>query len=353
MTNHSKYSPSASKIWLNCTGQLGLKNELIDKKIIPAYSTSAAAEEGTLAHEFAELLLKGDDVFIADEEMRKYVQEYVDYVNSLLSEKSFYRFEVQVKFDEYATEGFGTVDALVFKDKTAHVIDFKYGKNVFVSAENNTQLLCYALAVHQMYGSILDIKQYCLHVVQPRMDNISTFLVNKEDLLAFGEKVKAASKAIESKQVTFSPNKSTCLFCECKPHCKALLKHSQEITKLSFKDLTKPSSHVAFEKLTDDDMKNIIKNKSLIESFIKSVYDKVYSLLSEGHEVADLALKESRSMRKYTENAEGVLHSLLNDDAFNKKLISVGEAEKRLGKKTFDELGITIKETYYKITSSS
>lgn len=78
--SHAKLSPSAAVRWLTCPGSIRLSADIPD-------TSSPAAEEGTLAHELGELaLLEGVDT--ADvagdypQEMREYIQGYVDYVRS-------------------------------------------------------------------------------------------------------------------------------------------------------------------------------------------------------------------------------------------------------------------------------
>lgn len=75
---HSRYfSPSAAHRWLHCPGSAILNAGAEDV-------SSAAAEEGTLAHEIAATALTDGIVEHDDVEMVDYVRVYVDHVNRLV-----------------------------------------------------------------------------------------------------------------------------------------------------------------------------------------------------------------------------------------------------------------------------
>ena len=69
--------------------------------------------------------------------------------------------------------GFGTADCILIGGDTLHVIDFKYGKGVSVSAEENLQMILYALGAYEACRILYPIETVKLSIVQPRIDNIS------------------------------------------------------------------------------------------------------------------------------------------------------------------------------------
>ena len=166
---HSIFSPSASKMWLTCPGSL-IPNLLADNP------TNHAAAEGTVAHGVAEEWLKsgrkprhmiGKIETISDKlgnsfdieitpEMIGYVQEYVDYVNSLDGEKHI---EIRVDLSDFTpidNQG-GTADCINFDGDVLRIVDFKYGQGVHVDAFENTQMQTYALGAHAKYGHLVSI----------------------------------------------------------------------------------------------------------------------------------------------------------------------------------------------------
>ena len=96
---------------------------------------------------------------------------------------------------------FGTGDCVIVSDGLLHIIDYKHGLGVLVSAEKNSQLSCYALGALDLFDGIYDIAQVSLTIYQPRRENVSTYTMSREDLLAWAETVlaPAAKLAYEGK----------------------------------------------------------------------------------------------------------------------------------------------------------
>lgn len=170
---HAFLSCSSSDRWLNCTVAPSLEAKHKDE-------SSPFAAEGTLAHELAERCLragraaaeiKGD----YPAEMRDYVQTYVDYVLSIKGELLV---EQRLDISRWVPDCFGTSDAVVLLDGVCHIIDLKYGKGVKVFAEQNTQLMLYALGAYDAYDSIYGpLTDFEIHIVQPRLDHIDSWRI--------------------------------------------------------------------------------------------------------------------------------------------------------------------------------
>lgn len=192
---HALLSASSAHRWLACTPSAKLEEQFPDTE-------SEAAAEGTLAHELAEMKVRNyffpkefgkrklnnavkklsEDV-LWKSEMQGYTDDYLDYIKTTaLSLKSMpsVRIEQRVYFKEYTLadpedkiEGSGIADCILLYGDTVHVIDFKYGKGVPVSAEKNPQLMLYALGAYQAYRMLYPISKAKLTIVQPRLDSIS------------------------------------------------------------------------------------------------------------------------------------------------------------------------------------
>lgn len=199
-TSHALLSASLSSRWLHCTPAPRLEEKFGIK------TESTYAQEGTLAHAFCALYLEHDilrkitDKQFNDEmerlmsselfteDMLNYVDQYVEYctneyMEALAHEKQASMF-VEQKLDlrEFIPEGFGTADCCVISDDVLEVIDFKYGMGVPVYADWNSQLMLYGLGALQIFSGIYDIKEILLTIVQPRIDNISSFQISVEEL---------------------------------------------------------------------------------------------------------------------------------------------------------------------------
>lgn len=82
--------------------------------------------------------------------------------------------EQRVDFSRWVEQGFGTSDAILISDGTMHVIDYKHGLGILVSAEDNPQMKCYALGALELFDDIYDIDTVSMTIYQPRRQNIST-----------------------------------------------------------------------------------------------------------------------------------------------------------------------------------
>ena len=178
-SRHALLGPSSSHRWLACPPSARLEEQFPD-------TTSSYAEEGTLAHSYAErklnALLRGEsvsrDTEVSDE-MWDCTDAYRDFVEEELNaikaecDGAHLLVEQELDFADYVPEGFGTSDAVIVSDKTLEVIDFKYGKGVPVSAENNPQLRLYALGAYIALSSLYDFTEVKMAIFQPPLQGPS------------------------------------------------------------------------------------------------------------------------------------------------------------------------------------
>jgi len=331
---HAKLSPSSAHRWLNCPASVraceGIPN-----------TGSAAALEGSIAHELADVVLKGERRSAADyvgsklevypdhkitNEMADYVQEYVEYVRNLGGDQ-FY--EVSVDYSHFVPDGFGTSDAVVLVGQTLYVIDLKYGKGVQVFAEENEQAQLYALGALNDFD-YLDIQNVVCVIVQPRLDHIDEWQTTPEALYKFGEYAsQKAEEAIDGTTKRVAGEKQ-CKFCPAKPTCFALKKLTEDTILTIFEDMdVKP-----LETLGDDQLRRAIENKKLIISWLDAVESLVTERLNNGEQFEGFKLVAGRSLRQWFKESatEIFLVGELGDQAYNKKILSPAQAEKALGK---------------------
>ena len=330
---HAKLSASGSHRWLNCTGSVKAEQDY------PTGGSSIFAQEGTRAHELADICLKSGkpatdyvgstiEDGVVDVEMADYVQQYVDYVQSFKGD-AFY--EQRVEFTDWVAGGFGTSDAIVVEPdgKTVHVIDLKYGKGVAVDAEENTQGILYALGVYQDYKFIYDeLDTFVIHIYQPRIGNFSRWSVSVPDLLNWGEWIAQQAETALTDDAPRTPGEKQCNWCAHKACCVELKQYMHDVIAADFDDLTSP------DKLSKSDLVNIHTHKSMITGWLDAVDKKITTEMLDGEKYPDLKLVAGRSLRKWSneKDAETKLVELLDQDAYNKKLLSVAQAEKALGK---------------------
>jgi hypothetical protein len=335
MSAHAKLGASGSHRWAACPGSVKAEEGIQERR-------SAFADEGTAAHELAELVLSqgGDcqhwvgralienNAHTVDREMADYVQVYVDYVKSI---KGRHEYEQRVEFTDWVPDGFGTADALVLQDTTLYVIDLKYGKGVPVSAFENTQGILYALGAAADYEFLRDIQTVIIVIVQPRIDSISEWSINKEELLRWGEWLSERASAALAEDAPRVAGEKQCRFCRAKPTCAQLLRVTHEVIATDFDNLAQIANP---DTLTARQLKKALDNKALIVSWFDAVEQHAFDLLDSGKSFPGYKLVAGRSLRQWADeaSAEQTLVDLLAEEAYEKKLLSVAKAEKVLGK---------------------
>jgi len=327
---HAKLSPSAAERWMSCPGSIRLSEGIKDV-------SSSYAEEGTLAHKIAEeCLTKGlsiADIKDCDEDMRHHIGHYLTYVYEVMDGKTPYA-EVRLDLGDWIANGFGTADVVGIRNTTLVIIDLKYGIGK-VSAIDNPQLKLYALGALAK-ASKYKITDVELHIAQPRINNWSKYIMSPSELLEFGEDVKVKAELCFTDNAPLNPSEKACQWCRAKATCPALYEHNVKIVGDDFKPLSP-------ERMTDAQLKLVLDNKVLIEKWLKSVEGHVFDMLKEGGTFEGYKVVAGRSVRSWAANAEEVLVKMLGNDAYERKLIGITTAEKVIGKKHLNELGITLK----------
>jgi hypothetical protein len=334
MTKHAKLSASGAHRWLECLGSVEAEKSLPN-------TTSFAADEGTAAHELAEIVLESGgncqelignfliemNEFVVTQEMADYVQQYVDYVTAQ-GGTQFY--EERVDFSEWVPEGFGTSDVIIIKDDTIHVIDLKYGKGLRVDAENNPQAMLYALGAYSDYGYMSDFKTVKISIVQPRLDHIDEWEISVTDLLKWGAWAAEQAETIAKGDAKRTPGEKACQWCKAKATCPALKSYTEKVILSQFDELELTNA----DTLNNSQIRQALEAKKLIVSWLDSVENLVKSKLEAGESFPGFKLVAGRSLRKWSDeqDAEKALLQLLDQEAYEKKLLTPAKAEKALGK---------------------
>ena len=345
---HALLSASGAHRWLVCTPSAKLEEGFPD-------TTSEAAREGTLAHELAELKarhyfytpdfgkkkyttrankLKKEDLW--KDEMERYTDEYLDYlkVTALnLNTAPYVAIEQKLDLGNWIPEGFGTADCVMVYGNTVHVFDFKYGKGVQVDAEQNPQMMLYALGAYAAYKMLYPIEQICMTIVQPRIDHVSEWTCTLEELLSFGEKVKEkAELAIEGKG-EYHPDEKACRFCRAKAQCRA---RSDFNVKKAFNIGEMPpliNAEEAGQRLLE--LQDIVK-------YQKDLQEWALSECLAGKDVPGWKAVEGRSVRDWSD-MDAAFDKLIKSEMtmeemlYEKKPLTLAQVEKLIGKKDFQD----------------
>ena len=300
---HAKLSASSAHRWMNCTPSANLEREFADK-------SSEAAAEGTAAHALCEHKLRKALKLPStrpvskydSDDMEMYTDSYRDFVLELLAQAKqncsdpMVLIEQRLDFSCYVPEGFGTGDCVIVADKELHIIDFKYGLGVLVSAENNPQMMLYALGALRIFDALYDIDTVSMSIYQPRRDNVSTWTIPVTQLHEWAETTLREKAALAfDGDGDFIPG-PWCTFCKAAVKCRARAEEKLALAKYEF---TKPPL------LTDAEIEDILSRLEDLTKWAGEIAAYAQdAAINHGKHWEGFKLVESRTTRRYTnENA--------------------------------------------------
>ena len=308
---HSDIGASTCERWWNCPGSVALI------KKAPPRELNKAAAEGTAAHELAEwalrLVKKGITpnlhAEIGQTKMVENIQGYDDFEIEITEEMveavvvylediavdaarfgtgySFLSIEEQFHLD-IDKEAWGRNDAFLYKPfQTLYLWDFKYGKGVVVEAENNKQLMYYALGA--MKGR--DIKEAVTYIVQPRAYHpdgaVRKCVYSVIELCAFEANLETHIKNTREPNAPLHAGEH-CKFCPAIVICPEIKKETHEVAKRDFAEVST---------LPIDTMIKLAEMQPRIIDFLKEVVKHLQAKAERGAEVPGFKLVKARSTR--------------------------------------------------------
>lgn len=343
--DHAVLSASGASRWLNCTPSARLEDPIEETR-------SIFADEGTLAHEFAELGLKDTlglispaDFAARSAELQKnelfsfeiltYVQKHIDYVieryNAArsINPDAIIIIEEKLDFSHIVADGFGTGDVLIVYDGFIEVIDLKYGKGVRVSADDNPQLKLYGLGALRAYDILFEINIIRLSITQPRLDSITSSELSINDLIVWAETVVKPAAVLADAGTGEQRAGSWCTFCKVKAKCRALAEYNMEAARHEFKEVYL---------LNDDELIDLYERAPMFSKWIEAVATYVTAEAIKGKKWPGYKLVEGRSNRVWKDEAAVIAKLLPGYDKsriVNEKIKGLAEIEKLVGKSTF------------------
>lgn len=363
---HAILSPSAAHRWLHCTPAPRVEAEFPE-------TTSEYAEEGRLAHSVCELAakkkftvmnnrtynsrlkkLKADPKW--DDEMLSTAATYVEHLTEhamRFEHAPYVALEVQVDITDYAPEAFGTCDCIMIGGDELIITDYKHGKGVPVSAQDNPQMLLYALGALKLYRPIYGdmIRRVSTYIDQPRLDSYDGASMTVEELLAWGESIKPKAAAAFMGTGEFAPGE-WCRFCRAKAKCRA--RANQNTALEDFKDCIPLGRSIPMQTeydatgfkpsncLTDEEIGALLVRAEGLVAWYNDL--KEYALVAclNGKTIPGWKAVEGRSTRAWTDQdaalealmAGGVEEAIIYDRVPK----TLAQLEKVIGKQRFGEL---------------
>lgn len=345
---HAKLSASGASRWATCPGSVQMEEGIPDRE-------SIYAQEGTLAHEMSELKLKHyldlkgfgkrklnaaikklkeNELYQA--EMDSYTDTYVDFIKEkALSFPSnpYIEIEKRVDFSRWVDGGFGTCDCILIHGSTLSIIDLKYGKGVPVSAGQNEQLILYALGAYDAFNLIYNLDKIELNIVQPRINNFSTWEISLTELLLWGDYFKVQAEKALGGNGELVPSAKACKFCKARDICTA---RAENNLSLESEINLKPNE------IPKDKLYEYISRGEDIAKWVADLKAYALDMCLKGVDVKGLKAVAGRTSRSWT-NQDEAINKLIEggiDEAiiYDKVPLTLAKLEKALGKQQFTAL---------------
>lgn len=351
MSSHALLSPSSAHRWLNCPLAPRLEATLPEKP-------SEYAREGTVAHSVCEITakkkfkkvkaaeynrvikkLKTDAVW--DDEMLHTAETYVEHLTERAMEfanEPYIAFEVKVDISDYVPEAFGRCDCVMFGGDTLIITDYKHGKGVPVSPDENPQLMLYALGALKLYKPLFGaaLKNVTVYIDQPRINAYDGWTCTVDELLTWGESVKPKAQMAFMGFGEYHAG-DWCRFCRANGICKA--QAEQQIG--AFDDFSAAIGNPS-ALLSSAEMGEVLKRGETLVSWYESVKEKALESLLNGEKIPGYKVVEGRSTRCWTDQDKAL--DRLQESGVDRAVIydsvpkTLAQLEKLLGTAKFKEL---------------
>lgn len=336
-------------------------------------SSSIYADEGTAAHEVAAMCLNENRNAVAyvgriievgkrkvevTDDMADHVQTYVDNIRDYAKGADTLLVEVRVNYAARLAvakeEGFGTSDVVILHGDEIQVHDLKFGRGEEVDAENNVQMMLYALGALDEYDGLAgDFTRVRMVIHQPRIKRApSEWSCSVEDLVKFAATARSAActvanaEAEKDRQILLDvyvrPGEKQCRWCKAKATCPSLRNEVRETvfgkddtaTPEEFADLTTVVAPAVF---ADDYLAVCMAKADLIEGWLTAVRAEVERRLLSGTPVAGYKVVQGKmGNRSWTSKADAEeamkAMRLKQDEMYDYSIISPTAAEKLLAK---------------------
>ncbi|WP_225760246.1 DUF2800 domain-containing protein [Leclercia sp. Marseille-Q4284] len=365
MAKHARLSPSGAHKWMECPPSLAAERGIPEQR-------SEHAAEGTAAHAVAEAVLRalnpswvksrpafsklaasdyvGETVegWVITDDMAEPIQTYIDTVMAAAHGNTLH-VEQRVDFSHVVgvRNSFGTADAIIINGDELQVHDLKFGRGVRVDAENNYQLMIYALGALRVFELGSEFNTVRLFIHQPRLNHVSEWALSVQALKDFGKIVKSAAKkaiswftaAEAGKQIpvdAMQPGEKACRWCKAAPTCAAYARFVYDAVAAEFVDLDAAEFDAKdVSKLTGAQLAQAHANLDFIEAWIGKVRKECFRRLINGDQLPGMKVVKGRPGYRVWRDIDAAESALLmhaaNDDIYApRKLITPPQAERLL-----------------------
>lgn len=362
MAEHSKLlSPSASGLWLECTGQPQALVDAVKEGTVPPDRSSAAADLGTFKHDLAEQVFlgmrgKNEPPLHIPEGMEWNEFDWSEVVTAVEAAEDFLSTagasaivstEMMVGFKDWRSDCFGTSDLSCFDPERMElrIGDYKFGR-VRVSAEGNTQMKIYALALLETlsdkYPDIYEsVDTIHMAIFQPKIGHEAVVAtISMEELLKWDK----ITLSITQKNILGVDGYSMTGL-TAGPHCAdkycdllmtgtcPVAVQQVEFMLDEILDLDEGAPTVIMNSTNLPHFIKLMRNESLIKKTLESAFAMATSAALNGEKVEGFKLVQGKGRRAWTDEkaAQKYLKGKIPKDAqFESKFITAPKAEIKL-----------------------
>ena len=364
---HAERNPASSIIWaVHCPASIRLSRG------IPP-TTSPYAEAGRLAHSIAELKalkrftpmskrtynsqlkkLQADEWY--KPEMEGYTDQYVEVLEQhamTFQEPPFIALETSVPIGVYTGEtkedgspATGTADCIQIAEGTLWVTDYKNGSGVPVSAEENSQMMMYALGALALYAPVYGdtIQRIKMTIVQPALHSVSDWEISRADLETWAQTVLVPAAVKADSDDPGDPNPGDwCRFCRAKNLCRA--RRDKVLALEAFggrlPEGAKGAENAPGPLLTDAEVADALTRGEQLVTWYNGLKEYALQACLNGKDIPGYKAVAGRSTRDWADldaafaalQERGIDEVLL----WERKPVTVAGLEKAIGKKAFTE----------------
>jgi hypothetical protein len=308
MGKHAKLSPSKISRIIRCPGSEDFVQYLINKREIPEEETSVYADEGTMLHQQTERFLQNKPYNkVLDAEQMGAIKDCIDFLMELRQKHQLTWLQTEQRV---SLKGYDLVDCDGAADvvagnaqNTLHIIDWKFGKGVFVPVEENEQLMTYLLGAAVNPIKLEQCEELWIHLCQPRLENYGSYKCDVGQLMGLVNAIKNAEKSYD-----IIPGEKQCFWCRGKNRCSEyeVMVRGKAALVFQVNDLMKQNEY-PFDK-----MAKVLLLESDFKKIFKAIRDGLNELPRE--KLNDLGLKRvaGRSNRVWA-SEETVVEYLCNN----------------------------------------
>jgi hypothetical protein len=398
---HAKFSPSGAHRWMECVGSLTMERDFpntsskyADEGTAAHFLGSLCLENGKNARDYLgreievmdgqcrfgtldeaeDPLFRTPTTFNVDESFADNVQVYLQYVRDCAKGRDLY---VEQRLDISKSIGipdqFGTGDALIVDTERRHltVVDLKFGMGEQVWSEKNHQMQLYALGAIETLSLIYGEDAFdnvTVVVCQPRLDHIDEWTISIAELMEFAKDAKTSAIVCTGimrdytpatlvqkwtpEDPYLSPGEKTCRWCKAKAACPA---YAAAVSALVTEDFGAiDAGHIPALPETKQSVASaevigrrygaveFVSNwvKAVVADAERRVFAKETVIGTDGLPLKIVSGRPGN--RKWTDAkvVEGLLagHVGPDDLYYPREILSVPDAEKKIGKAKFKKL---------------